>query len=191
MDVNYYISGLQQGNRKIISEIYEQNLPQITHWILKNNGSKDDALDIFQEAIEVIIQKIYNKKLPEKLNFGGYLYTICKNKWRDKLNGNKKQEEVRNEELLRYTHEEADIVDLDKEDQGENLRLMLKDTFDELSAVCQQLVGLLESGLSPADVAIRMEMTNANTVYRRKFACYESWKKKIEAHRYYSLWKYN
>lgn len=190
MEINHYISGLKSGDRTVILEIYRQNLPQLTRWILKNNGSEDDALDIFQESIEIIIHKIYDNKLPSPLNFGGYLHTICKNKWIDKLKEIEKLEKVRNEELIRYTNEETQMKEIDKEEQGELLRVMLNDTFLELSEVCQKLISLLESGVSSAEAAKKMDMTNANTVYRRKFACYESWKKKIQNHDYYSLWKH-
>jgi len=189
MEINHYISGLKQGNRKIISEIYENNLQQLTRWVIKNNGNEDDALDIFQEGIEAIIHKIYNNTIPEKLNFEGYLFTICKNKWTDRLKSKKKEEVVRKEQLSRYDYDGDDTVSI-KSDQNRILGSMLEDTFEMLSPKCQKLVSLLESGLSPAEVAEEMNMTNANTVYRRKFACYESWKKYLKSHQKYSEWKY-
>lgn len=191
MEINHYISGLKNGDKSVISEIYKQNLPQLTRWIVKNNGSEEDALDIFHEGIESIIRKIYDHKIPSNLNFGGYLFTICKNKWLDSLKETKKLAEVRNQELLRYTNEENEIEPNDDEEQKNLLRSMLKDTYMELSTVCQKLITLLESGLSPSEAAKEMDMTNANTVYRRKFACYDSWKKKIEAHKNYSLWNHS
>jgi len=189
MNVNHYISGLKEGNRKIISEIYQNNLPQLSSWILKNNGSEDDALDIFQEGIESIITKIYADKLPAKLNFGGYLFTIGKNKWIDKLKEKNKEEKVRQEQLTRYDDVEEDLPSSER-DQNSILKDMLNDTYEMLSPTCQKLVSLLESGLTPAEVAEELQMTNANTVYRRKFACYESWKKYLTAHQNYSVWKY-
>jgi len=189
MDANDYISGLKEGNRKVISEIYEKNLHQLSNWIQKNNGTEDDALDIFQEGIETIINKIFTNTLPQKLNFGAYLFTICKNKWLDRLKEKTKDEKVRKEQLERYNDVGETVHSLD-DDQNNILRLMLNDTFQMLSPTCQKLVSLLESGLSPVEVAVEMKMTNANTVYRRKFACYDSWKKKLQAHQNYDVWKY-
>lgn len=188
MDITDYISGLKTGDRKIIESIYQKHLGQLNSWILKNNGTEDDALDIFQEGIEAIIHKIYNNSLPDKLNFGGYLFTICKNKWYDKLKEKGKEEMVRKEQLIRY-ESIADNVELMDTDQNSILQTMLHDTFQFLSPTCRKLVGLLESGLTSTEVAKEMQMSNANTVYRRKFACYESWKKHLMSHKAYSLWK--
>lgn len=189
MTNDQYIHGLKTGDQTIIQKIYETNLGKLTSWIRKNNGSEDDALDLFQEGIEAIIKKIYQGKLPEKLNFDAYLFTICKNKWLDKLKDKKREHEVRNQELNRYDNEYQDDIAMDEDDRDTQMKRMLDDTFELLSETCQQVLSLLESGLSPAEVAEEMQMSNANTVYRRKFACYDSWKKHVMTHPYYKVWK--
>lgn len=189
MTNNKFIQGLKSGDDGVIKEIYESNLPTLTSWIKKNNGSDDDALDIFQEGIESIIKKIFQDKIPEQINFKAYLFTICKNKWFDHLKDKKRDERVRDEELVRYTNEYQEDHAFDDQDKKANIKLMLDESFELLSSTCQQVLSLLESGLSPAEVALQMKMSNANTVYRRKFACYESWKKHVLAHRFYALWK--
>lgn len=192
MKLNRYISGLKDGNSQIVKEIYEKNLPHLRSWVLKNNGSEADALDTFQEGIESMIGKIYAGKIPDKLNFEGYLFTICKNKWFDKIKNKNREEQVRTIELERYTDDEQVQIELlDDDHQTDFLKVMLDDTFVELSEVCQKLLGLIESGISTSEVALQMNMTNANTVYRRKFACYESWRNKLKQHKYYSSWDNN
>ncbi len=66
---------------------------------------------------------------------------------------------------------------------------MLTSTFQQISPLCQQLLKLIENGATADEVAQKLEMSNANTVYRRKFACLQSWRKHIEAHDYYNTWK--
>lgn len=184
-----FILGLKSGDNNIIKEIYESNLPTVTSWIKKNNGSEDDALDIFQEGIESIITKIFQAKIPEKINFNAYLFTICKNKWYDNLKEKKRDERVRDEELERYVNEYQDEQVFVGNDNKAQMKLMLDETFANLSPKCRQVLSLLESGLSPAEVAQQLNMSSANTVYRRKFACYESWKKLVLTHHFYALWK--
>lgn len=183
------IDGLKTSDEQTIQQIYARNLPVLTSWIMKNSGSADDALDVFQEGIESIIKKIFQAKIPDKIKFDAYLFTICKNKWLDKLKDKKREDKVRSEELSRYANEYQDVEASDDNDAQTQMKSMLDETFELLTPTCQQVLSLLESGLSPAEVAREMQMTNANTVYRRKFACYDSWKKHVMTHPFYKLWK--
>ncbi|HAK28948.1 MAG TPA: RNA polymerase subunit sigma-70, partial [Sphingobacterium sp.] len=45
------IEGIKDGNSLAIDAIYKRYYPSISHMILQNNGSEDEAKDIFQEAV--------------------------------------------------------------------------------------------------------------------------------------------
>jgi hypothetical protein len=48
----------------------------------KEGGKIDDAKDIFQDALVILIEKIYKDNLNIKKSIGGYLYVICENLWK-------------------------------------------------------------------------------------------------------------
>ncbi|MEO6948243.1 MAG: sigma-70 family RNA polymerase sigma factor [Ginsengibacter sp.] len=70
-----------------LKSLYEDNYPTIEQYVLKNNGTIDDAKDIFHEAFIIVWRNIQlDKFYPENENaLAGYLYRIGKNKWLDYL----------------------------------------------------------------------------------------------------------
>jgi len=58
-----YIRALCNHDFVLINEIYEKCSPQCRAYVLKNNGSIDDARDVFQEALIIVYQKCKELKL--------------------------------------------------------------------------------------------------------------------------------
>jgi len=191
MNSSEIIEGLLRGDEQVIASIYDKTLHKVKQWIINNNGTYDDGMDIFQDALEAVIEKAYAQKLPDNLIFEAYLFSICKNKWYNKIKEKDRELQVRNSELERYKDmnvvQELEYFSSD----DNNLKKMLSDTYYQLSHICQKLVSLVEAGEKPADIAEALNMSSANTVYRRKFACYESWRKHLLKHPYYKYWKHN
>lgn len=186
----HYINGLKEGNRDTVYQIYKKYLPNITSWMLKNSGNEQDAYDIFQDALEVIVEKSFSADWTLEMPFGAYLFRICRNKWISTLREKNKEEQVRNYEYERYTSEAYDkIFESEQMAFDEKIKEMLSDTFDALSPLCQKLIPLTESKVSAKEIAETLQMTNANTVHRRKFACFKAWKKLVMEHKYYPIWK--
>jgi len=52
------LKGLAAGDRKIIEGIYKDHFNMIQSLIVNNNGTADDARDIFQEAMVVLYEKV-------------------------------------------------------------------------------------------------------------------------------------
>ena len=51
------LKGVAENNRKAIETIYLDNFRMVQTMIVANNGSSDDAKDIFQEAMIVLLEK--------------------------------------------------------------------------------------------------------------------------------------
>ena len=76
----------------------------------------------------------------------------------------------------------------------EKLKFQIMDqTFVQLSELCQKVINLLRGGKKPEQIATILEMSNANTVTRRKFACMASWIELVKMDKMYYLiknWKW-
>jgi len=185
-----YIEGFKSGSQKAIGAFYESNLYKVTRWIEKNSGNADDALDVFQDGVESVIKKIFSGKLPENVNLEAYFFTSCKNMWFKRIENKSKEDRVRISEESRYTHDAINVVNLDKDYEEDGLKQMMSETFSKLTPTCQKLVTLLEKETKADEIAELLDMSSANTVYRRKFACFKSWRKYLEEHPFYEKWKY-
>lgn len=183
----HYISGLVEGDRLVIQEIYDQYLDSVITWFKRNNGDRSDALDTFQEALTHILLAARKDKLVLKTTFGAYLMATCKYIWLGRLKRKKRLEQVRTE--LSQTHIYVEDVQLDKSAHDIWLDTFLERNRLKLSDICRRLLALLTKDMKPTEIAHQLNMSNANTVYRRKFACLKSWREHIEADPLYELWK--
>ena len=190
MDSAYYLDGLKSADRDVIHDIYQTFLPDITKWVMNNSGTEQDGFDVFQASLEAILHVISDKDWNTELPFGAYFFRVCRNKWISRLRKIKKEQTVRTSELQRYTEKQYDdLYENEKQDEDLKIKLMLSETLKQLSPHCQKLIPLTQANTPASEIAEALDMPTANAVYRRKFACYETWKKLILNHKYYPLWK--
>ena len=103
---------------------------------------------------------------------------IVRYKWLDKKNRNKRDQEVRNQNLQRYTDEnDPNIEDLlIATEQAHHQAQRLENSFKQLSDLCQQLLTLIKGGRSTEEIIQTLSFSTANALYRRKNACVERWR---------------
>lgn len=181
------VTGLLEGKRDIINKIYAKYLNTAIAWISKNNGSRQDGLDVFQEALMHILISAKKGKLVIKSSFGAYLLSTCKYLWLGKIRKENRLSIVRNipEETLTI---EAPLR-IEEAEKDYWLHSFLENNRKKLSETCNQLLSLLAQNKKPGEIAVQLQMTNANTVYRRKFACFKKWRELIESDPMYHQWK--
>ena len=72
------LTGLAKNDARAIENIYKSNFSTIQAFILNNNGSYDDARDIFQEAMIVLYENAKNESFVLTCQIKTYLYSICR-----------------------------------------------------------------------------------------------------------------
>ncbi len=82
-----WIEGLRRNDPATLKLLYTAHFPAVRQFVLKNNGSPDDAKDVFQEALTVLWLKAKEGLLQTNghTNPGGYLFQVARNKWLDIL----------------------------------------------------------------------------------------------------------
>ncbi|MBC8319330.1 MAG: sigma-70 family RNA polymerase sigma factor [Bacteroidetes bacterium] len=167
------LNGILENNRIIVQHIYDRNFQSIRKFIEKFGGSKDDALDVFQDGIIVIYEQLKSGDVKQINNFQGYLFSICKFKWFNILRDGKFSE-ITNIEL-------EDILPSDEYEQiserwGE---VMIKEErvkvyfncFMELTSKCQQMIRYVAHGLDIEDIATEMNFSSVTYTYRKRQLC--------------------
>lgn len=169
--------GLKNGDMKSIETIYQTMRPKVKQMILSNNGGEDDANDIFQETLEIILLKI------EKIDssFSGLVMRIAKNRWIDKLRKSNK--------YGRVSLNERDNISTTQEDEvlGEQYDkfILMDQTFEQLGQLCKDLIVLIKKELPTNEIVEQLAFNSANTMYRRKAACIEKWSSLVKEHKAY------
>jgi len=88
------IADLKSGHCDFYSQLYEQNYQLVERYVLKNHGTVDDAKDIFQDIMLVLIEKIYADDFELTASFSTYIFAIGKNLWLKKLRNISYQKEI-------------------------------------------------------------------------------------------------
>lgn len=69
-----------------LDNAYQKNLPWFVKYILNNNGSVEEAKDIFQDSLSIAWINLREGKFEgQESDFHAYLRQICKYKWIDEI----------------------------------------------------------------------------------------------------------
>jgi len=79
------LKGLAKEDRVVVEQIYRDNYPMIQSLIINNNGSVDDAADIFQESMIVLFEKAKSPEFELNCLIKTYLYSVARRLWLKKL----------------------------------------------------------------------------------------------------------
>lgn len=153
-----YLLALIQNDAGLINEIYKRCAGKVKSFVIFNNGSADDAEDIFQEALVDIYNQAKYKNLQLTCPFEPFFLLVCKRKW---LNALKKKS------VLQVTNSEDDLllVGEDTFEQAEKLEeqkaqadLFLK-AFGQLGDRCKEIIQWSMKGDAQEKVAEALGVT--------------------------------
>ena len=152
------VTGLVNNDHAIINEIYKRCAAKVKSWITFNNGSEDDAADIFQEALMDIYNQAKYKNLDLTCPFEPYILLICKRKW---LNVIKKKS------IVQVTNNEEDLLTIGEdtfanadflEDQAKQSALFFS-AFEKLGDRCKEIITWSMRGEAQEKVAEALGVT--------------------------------
>ena len=170
------IQGIKSGESFAVKFLVRDFLPVIRYFISKNNGNEEDAKDIFQDALFIIIEKIYNNDLVLQGTLSTYLFAICKNLWLMALD---KQKAAKNYELRRTTgHNEKDFTESVDNGFYENI---FKQCFNSMDEVSQKILKMYWMEISPAEIARKLGYTYGY-VRKKKSESMKELKNRIISH---------
>ena len=134
-----YITGLLQNDTVLVRDIYSRFAGKIRAYIIQNNGSEDDAADIFQESLIDIYQQAQYKGLQLTCPFEPFLLLVCKRKWLNELKKRQRQGVTKGTEELSGIGE--DVFALAEQVQIQNDKTSLfTQMFDKLGERCREII---------------------------------------------------
>lgn len=151
---------VSQGDEKALTYLYKKYYRMMVKLIISNNGTEQEAKDIFQDALIVFWQKASKGELVLTSKLSTYLYSICLNLWRKEL-----------DRKSRLSHEEKDGVEFQKNDRKEADRI-IRECIEALGETCQKVLTYYYfDGLSMQQIAKRMGFANTDTAKSKKYKC--------------------
>ncbi len=117
--------------------IYNQCFPRARDYILKNSGSYEQALDVYQESFLALWRNIKDGKFNPKTfdDISGYLSIIVRNKWIDNLRSFHHKKMIHEDDMSGYNLVEEEWSGDEKE-----LIALIKIAFGKLGEKCRNLL---------------------------------------------------
>jgi RNA polymerase sigma factor (sigma-70 family) len=171
------IEGLRLRSDYIIKYIYQELFPMILFLVTKNNGSEEDAEDIFQDSLIIVFRKIKANELDLTCSFRTYVYSISRNLWLQKLSKRKQFSREFSDIEVYITMSDYALSERNQDDQ-EKFRLY-QQHFLTLGEDCQKVLLLFMKKISLKDIATEMGYKTEKYAKTRKYLCKEELKKRI------------
>ncbi len=172
---NFLIEGLANQNALAINTIYKENYHVIQSLIAKNNGTEDDAKDIFQEAMVILYEKSKNSDFKLTSKISTYLYAISRHLWLKKLQklGRIPTKSIEHIEDIVENEVEFEIIE-----EKEQALLRMEQSIEKLGEPCRSLIKAfyIEKNNMQA-IAERFGYTNAENAKTQKYKCFVRLKK--------------
>ncbi|GAB1855328.1 hypothetical protein MHTCC0001_01610 [Flavobacteriaceae bacterium MHTCC 0001] len=153
----------KQGQReKAFAKLYEL-YPKIEALILSKGGQKQDASDVFQEALIILNRNLETSDFKLTSSFYTYLYSVSRFIWKDT------QKTFSKQELHHLKPEEVDYFHCVLEEKKYQLA---EHAFLELGKRCQELLQLFYvKAMSFKAIALKMRFKSEKIAKNQKYKC--------------------
>jgi len=166
-----------EKRNKAFLKLYK-NYAQVEKLILSKGGTKEDAKDIFQEAMIIFYEKVTTTDFQLTSTISTYLYSVCRFLWKNQLTKKKgKQSEELSFDLS--TEEVADLQQtLDREERFKQLESVVM----QIGEKCLALLKLFYyEGLKMSVIAKKVGLKSEKIAKNQKYKCLERAKLKVKA----------
>jgi RNA polymerase sigma factor (sigma-70 family) len=162
------LKGLVNNDSKAIDAIYKDNFNMVQAFILNNNGTYDDARDVFQEAMITLYEKAKSESFVLTCQIKTYVYSVCRRLWLKRL-----------QQMGRYVtqvegFEETVPVedDLEIHEKKNADFAIMERALGSLGEPCKSLIEayyIHKKGMT--EIAAEFGYTNADNAKNQKYKC--------------------
>jgi RNA polymerase sigma factor (sigma-70 family) len=170
---NYYkeaelLRRLANNEKAAIEAIYKDNYRLIQQLVVHNNGTEDDARDIFQEALIVLYQKARSGSFELNCQVKTYLYSICRRLWLKRLQQNRKFETpVDNFDEIVPVEEDVEVHVKTERQYG-----IMRSALGKIGEPCKSLLeAFYIHDKSMSEISAFFGYTNSDNAKNQKYKC--------------------
>ncbi|MBK6264802.1 sigma-70 family RNA polymerase sigma factor [Marivirga sp. S37H4] len=154
------IERIKAGDESALDYLYKKNYRMMVSMILRNNGSEQEALDVFQDALIVFWQKAKSEEFKLSSKISTYLFSVCQNLWRKELDRKRKFEESDKEDSEENNFEQQEMIKI------------IHECINELGDSCKQILTYhYFDGMSMDKIAEKMGLANSDTAKTKRYKC--------------------
>ncbi len=173
------LEGLAASEKKAVETIYRENYNMVQSLIINNNGSSDDAKDIFQEAMIVLYEKVRSGTFELNCQIKTFVYSVSRRLWLKRLQQQNRYA-ASNDSIEMVVAVEEDLED--HEQRNAEFEMMEK-AINSLGEPCKSLLEAYYLQKQNMQViAANFGYTNADNAKNQKYKCLMRLKKIFFTH---------
>jgi RNA polymerase sigma-70 factor (ECF subfamily) len=169
------IKAIQQNDKRVIQELYYDNRDYFLNWAAKENHiSFEDAKDLYQDAMVVLIQKIQDRKVERIfVSFRAYIFglgrQLIRNKIKEEFKRDKREGIFSDRPLLLgENHTEDDRIGV------------VVSQLDSLPDPCRGiLTHFYLKNLTYEEIAVSLQYKSINSLKVQKYRCLKYLKDRV------------
>ncbi len=162
------LEGLAVSDRKAVETIYRENFNMVQSLVINNNGSADDAKDIFQEAMIVLYEKARSGTFELNCQIKTFVYSVSRRLWLKRL-----QQQNRFSSAGDSMEPVVPVdEDIDEHDHRNAEFDMMENAISHLGEPCKSLIeAYYLQKQTMQEIAARFGYTNADNAKNQKYKC--------------------
>jgi RNA polymerase sigma factor (sigma-70 family) len=177
-DKRTLLTAIRNSENAAFEHLYSAYYIMVSNYVKKNNGTEDDARDIFQEVVFIFYKKLRgDPNLELNVEIGTYLYAIAHNLWLTNLRKKTIIVNVDNDTFLSDSIE--DVNETEQHLEIEKKHNHVADVLKSLKEECRNIIeAAFYKRLSGIEIAKLLGYTES-FVKVKKFRCLEELRKKV------------
>ena len=169
------ILGIRNHDSAVLEYVYQTYFPVIEGFVIHHSGDREQAKDLFQEAMIIAYKKIREGELELTCKFGTYLYAICKKVWLQE----RKKYKLHAEKLRQQPQMVNDPGWEEDPLLQKHLTELFNKHFNELSKDCQKILSMFFNNHTVEEIRDGMNYKDLHHAADRKYRCKKSLIKRI------------
>jgi RNA polymerase sigma factor (sigma-70 family) len=168
------VSEIRKKNEVALRELYKTNYPMIVNLICSNNGTEQEAKDIYQEAVISFYENLQRADFILTCKIKTYLYAVCRRLWLKRL-ASKRRFLGNIPELETFAGIEAEIDDIEEKEKKFN---KMNTALQGLGEPCKSIIEeFYINDQSMEAISAKFGYTNADNAKNQKYKCLQRLKK--------------
>jgi RNA polymerase sigma factor (sigma-70 family) len=169
------IKGIIENDRETFLNLYEYEFPKIVRMVAENSGTVENARDVFQDGLIILIENLLHKKLEITESFNGYLYSVCRNLWYKQTIQNKRKLRFMDD----YLYDKLDINGHNYDVQPDNYEQYAA-AIELLGETCRKLLECYYYQKKDwEEIANQLGYASAGSARNQKYKCLERIRKQL------------
>ncbi len=167
------VEELRKKNTTALKQLYKTHYPMVLNLVITNNGSEQEAKDVFQEAIIHFYERLQQVEFVLTCKIKTYLYAVSRRLWLKRLAEQKKQ--VRIEEEDRFAGVDEEMTELESK---EKYFQAMDKALNHLGEPCRTIVeDFYLHNLTMDEITEKFGYTNADNAKNQKYKCLQRLKR--------------